>query len=129
MAELELRALRAIAAFSSSMRPRDFRRSSSFRRGRRGRNEAGRHHSAPRQCRSVLRKHLQGAPEETVTIWEDSVRAGGRQRGGCVSLLLGTPFGCYSANPRGRPVDTSINAGEIVSPADVTPILLTSTSC
>src|SRR5262245_55478885 len=37
------------------------------------------------------------------------------------------PVLVYLANPRGRPVDTDINAGaDYVSFADVTPILLTS---
>jgi len=74
----------------------------------------------------------QGAPEETVTIWEDSVRAlaAGAEADNFLSLLLGTPLRLvYLANPRGRRVETAINAGEDhVSFADVTPILLTSTT-
>jgi uncharacterized protein len=74
----------------------------------------------------------QGAPQETVTIWEDSVRAvaAGPEAGAFLSLLLGAPLRLvYLANPRGRRVETRINAGEDhVSFADVTPILLTSTS-
>jgi uncharacterized protein YcbX len=74
----------------------------------------------------------QGAPEENVTIWEDSVRAlaAGGEADDFLSLLLGTPLRLvYLANPRGRRVETDINAGEDhVSFADVTPILLTSTN-
>jgi uncharacterized protein YcbX len=74
----------------------------------------------------------QGAPEEIVTIWEDSVRAvaAGGEADNFLSLLLGTPLRLvYLANPKGRPVETPINAGEDhVSFADVTPILLTSTT-
>jgi uncharacterized protein YcbX len=72
-----------------------------------------------------------GACEETVTIWEDSVRAvaAGPEADRFLSLLLGAPLRLvYLADPRGRPVETPINAGEDhVSFADVTPILLTST--
>jgi uncharacterized protein len=72
----------------------------------------------------------QGAPEETVTIWEDGVRAvaAGAEADNFLSLLLGTPLQLvYLANSRGRRVETAINAGEDhVSFADVTPILLTS---
>jgi uncharacterized protein len=74
----------------------------------------------------------QGAPEEMVTIWEDSVRAvaAGSEADNFLSLLLGTPLRLvYLANPKGRRVETPINAGEDhVSFADVTPILLTSTT-
>ena len=74
----------------------------------------------------------QGAPEEDVTIWEDSVRAlaAGAEADEYLSLLLGTPLRLvYLANPNGRRVETAINAGEDhVSFADVTPILLTSTT-
>jgi uncharacterized protein len=73
----------------------------------------------------------QGAPEEIVTIWEDSVRAvaAGAEADNFLSLLLGAPLRLvYLANSRGRPVETPINAGaDHVSFADVTPILLTST--
>jgi MOSC domain-containing protein len=72
----------------------------------------------------------QGAAEGSVTIWEDSVRAlaAGEEADEYLSLLLGTPLRLvYLANPRGRRVETAINAGEDhVSFADVTPILLTS---
>ena len=72
----------------------------------------------------------QGAPEETVTIWEGSVRAvaAGGDANDFLSLLLGTPLRLvYLANPEARRVETAINAGEDhVSFADVTPILLTS---
>jgi uncharacterized protein YcbX len=74
----------------------------------------------------------QGAREETVTIWEDSVRAvaAGGEADAFLLRVLGAPLRLvYLANPRGRPIDTSINAGgDHVSFADVTPILLTSTS-
>ncbi|MET0381757.1 MAG: MOSC N-terminal beta barrel domain-containing protein [Methyloceanibacter sp.] len=73
-----------------------------------------------------------GAPEETVTIWEDSVRAvaAGDEADAFLSRVLGTPLRLvYLANPMGRRVETLINAGgDHVSFADVTPILLTSTS-
>jgi uncharacterized protein YcbX len=72
----------------------------------------------------------QDAPEETVTIWEDSVRAvaAGSEADRFLSLLLGTPLRLfYLANTEGRRVETDINAGtDHVSFADVTPILLTS---
>jgi uncharacterized protein YcbX len=74
----------------------------------------------------------QGAPEENVTIWEDSVRAlaAGGEADDYLSRLLGAPLRLvYLANPRGRRVERPINAGEDhVSFADVTPILLTSTT-
>jgi uncharacterized protein YcbX len=74
----------------------------------------------------------QDAPEEIVTIWEDSVRAvaASAEADDFLSLLLGTPLRLvYLANPRGRPVETDINASaDHVSFADVTPILLTSTT-
>jgi uncharacterized protein len=72
----------------------------------------------------------QDAPEEIVTIWEDSVRAvaAGGEADDFLSLLLGAPLRLvYLANARGRRVETPINAGaDHVSFADVTPILLTS---
>jgi uncharacterized protein YcbX len=80
----------------------------------------------------VVSTPRQGAPEEIVTIWEDSVRAvaAGAEADKFFSLVLGTPLRLvYLANPRGRPVETDINAGaDHVSFADVTPIPLTSTA-
>lgn len=72
----------------------------------------------------------QGLPQETVTIWEDSVRAvaAGDAADEFLSRVLGTPLRLvYLANASARPVETGINAGaDHVSFADVTPILLTS---
>jgi uncharacterized protein YcbX len=74
----------------------------------------------------------QGAPEENVTIWEDSVRAvaASGEADAFLSRVLGAPLRLvYLADARGRSVEPSINAGEDhVSFADVTPILLASTS-
>lgn len=72
----------------------------------------------------------QGAPEETVTIWEDSVRAvaAGGAADAFLSRVIGAPLRLvYLANAKARPVETGLNAGtDHVSFADVTPILLTS---
>jgi uncharacterized protein len=73
-----------------------------------------------------------GAPEESVTIWDDSVSAvqAGPEADAFLSQVLGKPLRLvYLADAKGRPVDPSVSAGkDHVSFADVTPILLTASS-